>query len=157
MAAMIAKNPSRVDFYQRYLDIVAEYNRDKDDAEIQRVFEELFRFYETLDEEEQRYTEEGLENEDQLAVFDLLRSNKVKLSKSDREKIKAVSISLLAMLETRKQEMSNLRDRASAQAKLKGAIINELLAGMPDEFTQDEIIVSAESVFRHVEFMGQMH
>jgi len=41
---MIAKNPARVDFYQRYLDIVAEYNRDKDDAEIQRVFEELFAF-----------------------------------------------------------------------------------------------------------------
>lgn len=157
LAAMIAKNPARVDFYQRYLDIVAEYNRDKDDAEIQRVFDELFRFYETLDKEEQRYTEEGLENEDQLAVFDLLSSGKVKLSKSDREKIKAVSVSLLAILETRKQEMSNLRDRASAQAKLKGAIINELLAGMPDEFTQDEIIISAESVFRHVEFMGQMH
>lgn len=157
LAAMIAKNPSRVNFYQRYLEVVAEYNRDKDDAEIQRVFEELFRFHESLDKEEQRYIEEGLENEDQLAVFDLLRTNKVKLSKSDREKIKAVSISLLAMFETRKQEMSNLRDRASAQAKLKGAIINELLAGMPDEFTQDEIIASAESVFRHVELMGQMH
>ena len=154
---MIAKNPARLDFYQRYLDIVAEYNRDKDEAEIQRVFEKLMRFYDTLDQEEERYIREGLENEDQLAVFDLLCQNKIKLSKADREKIKNVSIALLLMLAARKQEMNSLRDRASAQAKLKVAIINEMLAGMPDEFTQDEIIISAESVFRHVEFMGQMH
>jgi len=157
LASMIDKNPGRVDFYQRYLDIVAEYNRDKDDAEIQRVFEKLLRFHDSLDQEEERYIREGMENEDQLAVFDLLSLNKLKLSKTDREKIKNVSIALLAMLETRKQEMSNLRDRASAQAKLKVAIINELFTGMPDEFTQDEIIISAESVFRHVELMGQVH
>ena len=157
LASMIAKNPTRVDFHKRYLDIVADYNRDKDEVEIQRVFEELMRFHDSLDQEEQRYTREGLENEDQLAVFDLLSQNKLKLSKADREKIKNVSVALLAMLETRKQEMSNLRDRASAQAKLKVAIINELLTGMPDEFTQDEIIISAESVFRHVEFMGRVH
>lgn len=157
LAAMIAKNPARIDFYQRYLDIVAEYNRDKDDAEIQRVFEELLRFHDALDTEEQRYVQEGLENEDQLAVFDLLSRNKLKLSKADREKIKKVSIALLAMLDARKKEMSHLRDRASAQAKIKAAIINELFAGMPDEFTQDEIIMSAESVFHHVEHMGKMH
>jgi hypothetical protein len=29
-----------------------EYSRDKDHAEIQRVFKEIFRFYETLDMEE---------------------------------------------------------------------------------------------------------
>ncbi|MFA6921798.1 MAG: type I restriction-modification system subunit M N-terminal domain-containing protein [Gallionella sp.] len=28
---------------------------------------------------------------------------------------------------------------------------------LPDEFTQDEIMLGAESVFRHVECMGQMH
>lgn len=115
------------------------------------------RFYDALDQEEERYIREGLENEDQLAVFDLICQNKIKLSKTDREKIKNVSIALLLMLASRKQEMSNLRDRASAQAKLKVAIINEMLTGMPDEFTQDEIIISAESVFRHVEFMGRMH
>ena len=150
---MIAKNPVRVDFYQRYLDIVAEYNSDKDDAEIQRVFEELLRFHDALDTEEQRYVQEGLETEDHLAVFDLLSKNKLKLSKSDREKIKNVSIALLAMLESRKKEMSHLRDRASAQAKLKSAIINELFIGMPDEFTQNDIMTGAESVFQHVESM----
>ena len=153
LAAMIAKNPVRVDFYQRYLDIVAEYNSDKDDAEIQRVFEELLRFHDALDTEEQRYVQEGLETEDHLAVFDLLSKNKLKLSKSDREKIKNVSIALLAMLESRKKEMSHLRDRASAQAKLKSAIINELFIGMPDEFTQNDIMTGAESVFQHVESM----
>jgi type I restriction enzyme R subunit len=61
------------------------------------------------------------------------------------------------MLETRKQEMSNLRDRASAQAKLKFDITNELLLGMPEEFTPEEIFIGADSVFRHVELMGRAH
>jgi len=61
-----------------------------------------------------------------------------------------VAVSLLAKLEERKQEMANLRDRASAQANLKAAIIDEMLNGMPDEFSSEDIDVRAEILFRHV-------
>lgn len=59
-------------------------------------------------------------------------------------------MSLLARLEERKQEMLNLRDRASAQAKLKATIIDAMLNGMPDEFSSEEIDARAEILFRHV-------
>jgi type I restriction enzyme R subunit len=52
---------------------VKDYNKDKDAAEIQKVMDDLFTFNDKLNEEEKRYLREGLENDDQLAVFDLLQ------------------------------------------------------------------------------------
>ncbi|MDD4881224.1 MAG: HsdR family type I site-specific deoxyribonuclease, partial [Gallionellaceae bacterium] len=150
LAAMLAKNPTRIDFYTRYRAIVDEYNKDKDEAEIQRVFEDLFRVHDSLDEEALRYSREGFDNDEQLAVFDLLSKDKTELTKADREKIKKVAKTLLATLEERRQQMANLRDRASAQANLKLAIIDEMLNGMPEEFSNEEINVRAEALFLHV-------
>jgi len=150
LAAMLATNPTRIDFHTRYQDVVNEYNKDKDDAEIQRVFDDLLRVHDGLDQEEMRYSREGFDNDAQLAVFDLLSKDKTALSRADRDKVKQVAVSLLAKLEERKQEMLNLRDRASAQAKLKATIIDEMLNGMPDEFSSEEIDARAEILFRHV-------
>jgi len=156
LAAMLAKNPTRIDFFTRYRAIVDEYNKDKDEAEIQRVFEDLFRVHDSLDQEELRYSREGFDNEEQLAVFDLLSKDKTELTKADLEKIKKVANALLATLEERKQQMANLRDRASVQANLKASIIDAMLNGMPDEFNSEEIEVRAETLFRHIgrEFAG---
>lgn len=41
LAAMVAVNPSRVDLYERCQEIVAEYNRDKDAVEVQKVMDAL--------------------------------------------------------------------------------------------------------------------
>ncbi len=46
--------------------------KDKDDAEIQRVFEELFKTHDALNYEEKRYIREGFKDDKSLAVFDLL-------------------------------------------------------------------------------------
>lgn len=47
--------------------------------------------------------------------------------------------------------MANLRDRASAQAQMKMAIIDQLLVGMPDEFTNEDIEARADVVFQYVQ------
>ena len=70
---MVAKNPTRVDLYERYQAIVQEYNKDKDAAEIQKVMDDLFAFNDDCSEEEKRYLREGLDSETELAVFDLLQ------------------------------------------------------------------------------------
>lgn len=62
---MVAQNPTRVDLYERYQQIVQEYNKDKDAGEIQKVMDELFALSDSLNEEQKRYLREGLESEDQ--------------------------------------------------------------------------------------------
>jgi len=148
---MMALNPSRVDLYKRYQEIIAEYNHDKDDAEIQRVFEDLMKLHDSLDVEEQRYVREGFNSEKELAVYDLLSKDSGDITKSDIGKIKKVAQELMETVERRLHEMGDLRDRASVQAQMKAAIIDRLLEGMPDDFSSEDIEARAEIIFQYVQ------
>ncbi len=152
---MMAQNPSRIDLYKRYQEIIADYNKDKDDAEIQRVFDDLMSLHDSLDQEEQRYIREGFKTEKELAVFDLLSKDKTSITKGDIDKIKKVAQELMDTVEQRRQEMGDLRDRASAQAQMKAAIIDRMLEGMPDEFSSEDIEARAEVVYQYVETQMQ--
>ena len=56
---MIAQNPSRVDPYECYQEIVPEYIKDKDSVEVQKVFDDLFSFNDGLDQEQRRLGEKA--------------------------------------------------------------------------------------------------
>jgi len=105
---MMAQNPGRINLYKRYQEIIADYNKDKDDTEIQRVFDDLMKLHDSLDQEEQRYIREGFKTEKELAVFDLLSKDKTSITKSDIEKIKKVSQELMDTVEQRRQQMGRL-------------------------------------------------
>lgn len=157
---MLALNPSRIDLYKRYQEIIAEYNHDKDDAEIQRVFDDLLKLHDSLDYEEKRYVREGFKSDKELAVYDLLSKENASITKADIDKIKKVAQELMDTVEKRRHEMGNLRDRASAQAQMKSAIIDGLLEGMPDTFTSEEIELRAEIVFQYVQqqmYVARIH
>lgn len=148
---MLMTNPTRVDLYKRYEEIIEEYNRDKDKVEIQKVFEQLLQVHDSLDQEEQRFIREGFSTEKELAIYDLLGKDKSALSKSDIGKLKKVAMDLLSVVGTRRSEMGHLRDKASSQAQLKTTIIDHMLNGMPDEFSNADIEARAEVVFRFLQ------
>ena len=94
LAEMLARNPLRMDYQQKYEDIVADYNLEKDRVTIEETFKRLTELMYELDAEQKRAVEEGL-NEDELAIFDLLR--KGDLSRAERERVKQSSRDLLEM------------------------------------------------------------
>jgi len=146
LEAMIAANPTRVDLYERYQEIVEEYNKDKDAVEVQKVFDDLFRFNDGLDQEERRYLREGLENEDQLAVFDLLQKDA--LTRPERERIKKVAKELLDKLLSDKLQIDHWREKASAQAQVRAEIIKHLFVNLPGVgYTENEISARADMIF----------
>ncbi|MDQ9126809.1 HsdR family type I site-specific deoxyribonuclease [Serratia fonticola] len=146
---MLMQNPCRIDLYKRYQEIIADYNKDKDDAEIQRVFDDLMTLHDMLDQEEQRYIREGFKTEKELAVFDLLSKDIASITKGDIEKIKKVAEELMNAVETRRQEIGDLRDRASSQAQMKVAIIDHMLEGMPEQFSSEDIEARAEVIYQY--------
>lgn len=149
LAAMVAVNPTRVDLYERYQEIIAEYNRDKDATEVQKVMDDLFALNDKLNDEEKRYLREGLDNDAQLAVFDLLQTDS--LTKGDREKIKKVAKDLLDTLASGKLQIDHWREKAAAQAQVKAEIIKHLWANLPDgAYDADEIDKKAGAVFAHI-------
>ncbi len=153
LAAMVKTNPTRVDLYERYQEIVQEYNKDKDAAEIQKVMDELFTFSDSCSEKEQRYLREGLENEQQLAVFDLLQKDA--LTRKEREAIKQVAKALLEKFESDKLQIDHWREKATAQAQVKAEIIKHLFTGLPfGAYDAEEINVKAGAVFAHIYTSG---
>jgi type I restriction enzyme R subunit len=147
--AMLAANPTRVDLYERYQKIVQEYNNDKDSAVIQKVMDDLFNFNDDCTTEEKRYLREGLENEAELAVFDLLQKDV--LSKQERETIKKVASDLLTKLKDQRFALDRLRSMATVQAQMKAEIIKHLFANLPPSaYAPDEISAKAGEVFAHL-------
>src|SRR5205085_12657309 len=95
LAQMMARNPLRMDYYKKYQEIIADYNREKDRTTVEATFAQLVALAASLDAEQRRAAEEGL-SEDELALFDLLFKDSI--SKRDRERLKQASKSLLSSL-----------------------------------------------------------
>ena len=68
LAEMLGRNPSRIDYYERYQAIIQNYNAEQDRAAIEKVFSDLLDLANDLDSETERYICEGFENEEQLLV-----------------------------------------------------------------------------------------
>ena len=96
---MLAKNPSRMELYEKYQKIIDEYNNGKDAEATKKAFEELVKFLSEMDEEEHRAAREGLD-EETLAIYDLLKKDK--LSKKESDEVKNVAKETLEKLKTEK-------------------------------------------------------
>ena len=72
IAKMLAQNPSRINFYEKYQEIIHEYNQEQNRVAIEKTFEDLMKLSDELTEEEKRYVREGFDNDEQLSMFDVL-------------------------------------------------------------------------------------
>ena len=145
---MLARNPSRMDYQQKYEEIVDDYNREKDRVNIEKTFQRLIELMDELDAEQKRAIEEGL-SEDELALFDLLKKDD--LAKADRERVKQASRSLLASIRARLSELDRFWEKEQTKADVEVFILDEVYASLPTPpFTAQEKKVVADEVYAHV-------
>jgi type I restriction enzyme R subunit len=148
LTKMLAFNPLRMDYYKKYQEIIADYNREKDRATVEETFARLMALAATLDDEEKRATREGM-SETELALFDLLF--KENISKSDREKLKQASKSLLAALQEHLKPMPSWTKNTETQADVKVFILDNLWESLPrPPFTEQETEMVAGRVYDYV-------
>ena len=124
LAEMLARNPSRMDYQQRYEEIVAAYNREKDRVNMEKTFRRLVELVDELDAEQRRAVEEGL-SEDELALFDLLKKDK--LGNADRERVKQASRDLLAVIRARLSDLDRFWEKEQTKAEVQVFILDECL------------------------------
>ena len=117
---MLARNPSRMDYQQKYEEIVDDYNREKDRVNIEKTFHRLMELMDELDAEQKRAIAEGL-NEDELALFDLLKKDD--LAKAERERVKQASRSLLASIKARLSELDRFWEKEQTKADVEVFIL----------------------------------
>ena len=149
LAQMMKKNPLRIDYYQRYQDIVDEYNKDNKKDEIAIIFEKLMRLVEELDDEQKRYVKEGFDSDEELTIYDLLMSGQT-LSKEDIKKVKKLAQELLAKIKARIHELDHWRDKEETQSIISVMIRDLLWAYLPESYADNEIGVYKQTLYEYV-------
>lgn len=148
LGRMLADNPLRMDYYRRYQEIIADYNREKDRATVEATFAALTAFIASLDQEQQRAAEEGL-SEAELALFDLLRDDK--MTRADRERVKQASRHLLESIRRVVATMPRWTEISATQAEVRTTILDELWSTLPQPpFDEQRIDEVSERVYAYV-------
>jgi len=148
LAQMLATNPLRMDYYKKYQEIIADYNREKDRATVEATFAQLVALAASLDAEQRRAAEEGL-SDDELALFDLLF--KETITRPDRERLKQASKALLASLRELLRPMHDWTQNTATQAEVRMFILDSLWGSLPrPPFTEDETEALANRVYDYV-------
>lgn len=147
LAEMLGRNPSRIDYYERYQAIIQNYNAEQDRAAIEKAFSDLLDLANDLDSETERYIREGFENEEQLALFDLLKKDT--LSKEDIKILKASAKDLLRVINKSISDMNNWREKESTRAAMESIIRDTLWGSLPDCYF-DELTTYRQKVYTFV-------
>jgi type I restriction enzyme R subunit len=151
---MVQQNPTRLDLQTHYQQIIEAYNRETDRAMIEKTFEQLVDFIETLSEEETRAVREG-RREEYLTAFDLLCKHKNNLRPATRERIKRIAVDLLEAVKAQIAAMDNWTAKTTTQAAIRTLIYDYLYAeetGLPlDDYSDEEVKSLAADFFAYVQ------
>ena len=146
LIAMIRLNRSRIDYQQKFEQMIAEYNEGS--VGVEDYFAQLFELAGELNQEDQRARTEEF-SEEELAVFDLLTRQGPHLTVPEREEVKAA---VRQMLETLKQDKLVLdwRKQAQVRAQVKLAIQELLDPELPQSYTPALFNQKCEAIYQHI-------
>lgn len=147
LSKMMSVNPSRVDYYVRYMGIIETYNAEQDRSTIEKTFMELMDLAKSMSEEEQRYAREGFSSDEELSIYDLLFSDN--LSKADIDKIKKMSKELLQKIKDRIAGMDHWTDKQETRAAVDILIRNVLYEEIPDSMF-DRLEAYRKAIYEHI-------
>ena len=148
IAQMMAANPSRINFYEKYQEIIHNYNAEQNRASIEKTFEDLIHLTEELSEEEKRYLREGFENDEQLSLYDVLFKDD--LSKEDIKKLKKVAKDLLGKIKSMLKTMDHPIDKQETKASIVIAIRDLLWQELPESYSDESITYYRDAVFNYI-------
>lgn len=146
--ALLFSNPKRIDYYERYQQIIDDYNNERDRASIEKTFMDLMDLANSMDQEEQRYVREGFSSDEELSLYDLLFSEN--LSKQDIKQIKKVAVDLLAKIKAKIAELDHWRDKLETRSIVDNLIRDTLFFELPECY--DEISISGyrQKIYEYV-------
>ena len=146
---MLAANPSRINFYERYQKIIEDYNQEQDRVAIEKTFQELMDLTKSLSEEEKRYVREGFENDEQLTMFDILIKDD--LTKNEIKKIKEVAVELLDKIKEQLATMDHPFEKRETKAAIIVTIRDTLWQMLPESYSDESIDTYKDAVYEYVQ------
>lgn len=145
---MVRENPIRLEFYEKYKTIIAEYNAGKDIQAVQKAFDDLNEFMQNeLNPEQERAVREGLD-EESLAIFDLLK--KSTLTVDDEKAVKKVAVETLEILKAEKLKVDRWRESTQVKSQVRTMITDSLQHLPPKSYLDEELPDIELLVYQHV-------
>ena len=144
---MVKENPLRLEFYEKYKEIIEEYNNGKDINATKKAFDDLTDFLNNLSKEDSRAMREGLD-EETLAIFDLLK--KETLTDKEIDEVKKVSKQTLETLKTEILKVERYRESTQLKAKVKTTIYDSLLWLPQEPYSENEVDEKTNVIYQHI-------
>ena len=145
---LLFSNPGRINYYERYQEIITDYNSEQDRATIEKTFMDLMDLANSLDQEEQRYVREGFSSDEELSLYDMLFRED--LSKADIGKIKEVSATLLQKIKAKIAELDHWTDKQETKATIDNLIRDTLWAELPESYDEISISEYRQKIYEYV-------
>ena len=146
--SMLFANPDRINYYERYQQIIDDYNSEKDRATIENTFMELMDLANQMSQEEQRYVREGFTSDEELSLYDMLFRDD--LSKTDIKKLKEVAASLLQKIKMKIAEFDHWTDKQETKAAIDNIIRDTLWAELPECYDEVSISMYRQQIYEYV-------
>jgi len=145
---MMKENPLRFEFYERYKEIIDEYNKGKSLEDTVKAFNDLGAYIQDLNVEDSRAMRENL-TEETLAIYDLLREGK-ELSKDEMKQVKKVAVETLEKLKEEKLKIERWRESRQISSQVK-QMINDYFLNLPMQvYTDEDVNTKTIAVFQHI-------
>ena len=145
---MVFVNPKRIDYYERYREIIQNYNGEQDRATIEKTFLDLMDLADRMSREEQRYVREGFASDEELSLYDMLFRDD--LSKNDIKKLKTAASGLLQKIKEKISELDHWTDKQETRAVVDTLIRDVLWETLPECYNNDDITEYREKVYEYV-------
>ncbi len=145
---MVFGNPNRINYYDRYQQIITDYNSEQDRTKIEKTFMDLMKLANSLDEEEKRYVREGFNSDEELSMYDMLF--KESLSPNDIKKIKEVAVDLLHKVKSKISELDHWTDKQETKAAVDNLIRDTLWAELPESYDEVSISVYRQKIYEYL-------
>lgn len=141
---MIKENSTRTNFAEKLQEIIDKYNSGGATTEI--YYEELLKYNENLNKEDERYIKECLTKEE-LELYDVLK--KEKMTKAEEIKVKNAAKHLLHRLieEQPKVLVQDWFKDSQSQLRVKSAVADVLHKDLPDTYNKDLFIEKSNRVY----------
>ena len=148
IAGLLFANPNRINYYERYQEIITAYNSEQDRATIEKTFMDLIDLANSLDSEEQRYVREGFTSDEELSMYDLLFRDD--LSKNEIKKIKEVAVDLLQKLKEKIATLHRWTDKQETRDTVSNLIRDTLWTELPESYDEISISEYRQRIYEYV-------
>ena len=148
LGSMLHNNPDRINYYERYKQIISDYNNEQDRATIEKTFMGLLALANQMSDEEQRYVREGFSSDEELSLYDMLFRED--LNKNEIKKLKEVATTLLSQIKAKISECDHWTDKQETKATIDNLIRDILWNGLPECYDDLSISIYRKQIYEYV-------